>query len=107
MKSSVFKFKFLQKPWVRSLSNKYILASLLFAIWMIFLDTHSILIHRELNKEIKNLERGIEYYSSELERDKAFLNELQNHSETFEKFAREQYWLKKPHEEIYLIEREE
>ena len=74
---------------------------------MTFLDTHSLLIHRELNAEIEELERGIEYYSTELKQDKEFLNELQNKSDKFEKFAREQYWLKKSNEDIYLIERVE
>ena len=92
---------------MRYLGNKYILSLIVFAIWMLFLDTHSLVIHRELNTEIKELQKGINYYSTEIAQDKEFLNELQNKSDHFEKFAREQYWLKKNNEEIFLIERED
>ena len=34
----------------------YLVILILFLVWMFFLDTHSWLIHNELNKEIKKLE---------------------------------------------------
>ena len=34
----------------------YIVILLIFLVWMIFLDTHSLKIHRELNQEIEKLE---------------------------------------------------
>jgi hypothetical protein len=35
---------------------KYLIIIIFFLIWMIFLDTHSLLIHNELNNEVDQLE---------------------------------------------------
>ena len=36
---------------------KYLIISVAFFVWMTFLDTNSLLIHAELNREIKILEK--------------------------------------------------
>lgn len=92
------------KAWFRRLSNRYVLASLFFAIWMSFFDLNSLLIHRELNREKEALQNSIEYYQRELERDRRQLQELTSDPEKLEKFAREQYYLVRPGEQIFLID---
>ena len=74
-----------------------------FVIWMLFLDVNSFLIHHELNNEIEELEQSLEYYEKEIKRDKKQLHELNSDPEKLEKFAREQYWMKRRGEEIFLI----
>lgn len=80
------------------------MATLIFAVWMLFLDANSWLIHRELSKEIDDLEDGIEFYQTELEKNKKELEELESNPEKLEKFAREKYWLHRDGEEVTLIE---
>lgn len=92
------------KKWFRITTNKFVLTTLGFIVWMLFLDVNSYLIHNELNTEIDELEESIQYYDAEISRDKRQLEELTSNPEKLEKFAREQYWMKKPGEEIYLIE---
>ncbi len=75
-----------------------------FIVWMFFLDVNSYLIHHELDQEIEELEESIKYYNSEITKDKKQLEELNSEPDKLEKFAREQYWMKKPGEEIFLIE---
>ncbi len=79
---------------------------ILFLIWMFFFDTNSILIHNELNNDIKALENNKEFYSEEIKRDKVFIEKMQDSNE-IEKFAREKYFLKKENEDIYIIEHED
>lgn len=90
--------------WFGIATNKFALTTLGFVVWMFFLDVNSLLIHQELNQEIDELEGSIEYYQFEINRDKQDLEELTTDPEKLEKFAREQYWMKRPGEEIYLIE---
>ncbi len=90
--------------WFAVASNKFVLATAAFIVWMLFLDVNSYLIHHELNGELDELEQSIEYYKTEISSDKKQLEELTSDPEKLEKFAREQYWMKKPGEEIYLIE---
>ena len=91
---------------VRIFSNKYLIITVLFIIWMLFFDTNSYLIHHELNNDIKKIEKNKEEYLEEIMNDKLFIEKMKDSSE-IEKFAREQYYLKRKNEEIYLIEHED
>jgi len=90
--------------WFKILLNKYILSLIIFSVWMTFLDVNSWLIHHELNQEINDLEASISHYTTEIAIDQKQLKELNSAPENLEKFAREQFHLIKPGEEIYLIE---
>jgi cell division protein FtsB len=92
-----------KKKWFSIASNIYVLVLTIFAVWMLFFDTNSYLIQRELDKEIKKLEKQKEFLKKEIEKDKETIKKL-NNPEALERFAREQYYLKKDNEEIYIIE---
>ncbi|OEY73866.1 FtsB family cell division protein [Salegentibacter salarius] len=91
------------KKWFKVISNKYVLLILIFGGWMFFLDSNSWLIHNELNQEIEELEENRQYYKNEISKDKATIEQLQDSVE-MEKFARQQYYMKRPDEEIFIIE---
>jgi cell division protein FtsB len=95
-----------KKKWFSIVSNVYVLVLTVFLIWMLFFDTNSLLIHWELRKEIKKLERQQQFLKEEIAKDKKIIKKLSD-PEELEKFAREQYYLKKKNEEIYLIEYED
>ncbi|CAM4376974.1 FtsB family cell division protein [Zobellia nedashkovskayae] len=95
-----------KKKWFNILTNMYVLVLTVFVIWMLFFDTNSLLIHLELKKEIQKLEKQQEFLKDEIANDKKILKKLSD-PEELEKFAREQYFLKKQDEEIYLIEYED
>ena len=84
-------------------SLAYIVISLFFIIWMIFLDTHSLLVHLELTKEINNLEKRKKFLESQIEKDNKLILDL-NNIDSLEKFARETYWHKKENQTILITE---
>ncbi|WP_240673133.1 FtsB family cell division protein [Aequorivita ciconiae] len=88
------------------MSNKYVLIMILFIVWMVFFDTNSYLIHRELDKEIDGLEDNTEFYQKQIDHDKSFIQKMDN-SDEMEKFAREKYYLKRENEDIFIIEHED
>lgn len=92
-----------QKRWFKILSNKYLLILILFSIWMLFFDSNSWLVHRELNEEIDKLKSNEEYYNNEIQGDASIINQLKD-DDGLEKYAREKYFMKRKNEEIYLIE---
>lgn len=96
----------LRKRWFRIASNKYLLVLVAFVFWMFFLDSNSWLIHHELNLEIEDLEKNKQFYVDEINKDKAIINKLSDSLE-LEKFARNEYFMKRENEEIYIIEYEE
>lgn len=87
----------------RLISNKYVIILLLFVVWMLFFDENSFINHRELDKEIDKLEKSNEYYREQIKDDKKVIDNL-NDPDSLEKYAREEYKMKKENEEIFLIE---
>ena len=98
--------KIKNNKWIRIIGNKYLIITVFFVFWMLFFDTNSFLIHKELNVDIKKLEENKKAYLEEIINDKIFIDKMKDSVE-IEKFAREQYYLKKENEEIYLIEHED
>ena len=97
-------FKTIRKNKVfRFISNKYVLILLVFVVWMIFFDENSLVNHWELDREIDKLEKSNEYYREEIRNDKKVIDNL-NDPDSLEKYAREEYKMKKENEEIFLIE---
>ena len=82
---------------------KYLLILLAFMVWMTFLDTNSLLIHAELNREIKKLKNKRDALSEEILKDRSLIKKLDN-VDSLEHFAREEYNLKKENEDIFIIE---
>ena len=82
---------------------KYLIISISFLIWMTFLDTNSLLIHAELNREIKKLKKKRDAISTEILNDNSLIEKLKN-IDSLEHYAREEYNLKKENEDIFIIE---
>jgi len=91
------------KPIIKIITNKYVVIFSIFVVWMFFFDENSFLNHMEFDNEIEKLENEKEYYKSEIYIDSSLIKKLENKKE-IEKFAREEYKMKKENEEIYLIE---
>lgn len=94
------------KKYLKPFKNFYIVGLIAFVIWMLFFDTHSLLLHRDLNKDINALENEKKYYKSEMKKDNKAIKELST-DKGVEKKARETYYMKKENEEIYIIEYED
>lgn len=94
----VFNNKYL-KPF----KNIYIIVLVIFVVWMLFFDAHSWLFHHELNGDIEELEYQKEHYRNEMAKDEKAIKELST-EEGIERTARETYYMKKPNEDIYIIE---
>ena len=88
------------------MGNKYVIILLLFLAWMVFFDTNSYFIHKELNDDINALEQTKDFYREEIDEDKRFIEKMKD-SDEVEKYAREKYYLKRENEDIYIIENED
>ena len=86
--------------------NIYVLLIVVFLIWMLFIDSNSYLFHRELNEGLEELENKKEFYKAEIIKDRKALKKLST-EDGFEKFAREEYYMKRENEDIYIIEYED
>ena len=94
--------KIKENHYLKILTNSYIIILTIFLIWMFFFDENTHL-NREFKKEIKELQSTINFYKTEIEKDKKVIKELQD-SLQLERFAREKYLMKKRNEDVYIIE---
>jgi len=83
--------------------NKYLIVLLVFTVFIVFFDEHNLIDRFRTYREIKSLEKEMKFYQDEIEQTKKKKNELKSNNENLEKFAREQYLLKKPNEDIFII----
>jgi len=87
----------------RIVSNKYVIILVLFIVWMGFFDENSFVNHRELDQEIDKLENANDYYNKQIDADQKVIDNL-NDPDSLEKYAREEYKMKKKNEDIFIIE---
>ncbi len=98
----IFK-KIKNSKFFKIVSNLYILISVLFFIWIFFIDSNSILVNIKLNKEIRELKERKDILENQIQMDKKIISNLQN-PDSLEKYAREKLYMKKENEEIFIIE---
>lgn len=84
-------------------TNFYVIIITFFVLWMFFWDENSFLVHREFNQELEKLESQKKYYKEQINKDNAIISDLKD-LDKLEKFAREEYHMKKNNEDIFLIE---
>lgn len=85
------------------LKNKYTLSMIIFFGWVIFFDQNNLLQRTKIVNELHQLEKDKLYYINKIKADSQKLNELKTSEDNLEKFAREQYLMKKDNEDIFII----
>ena len=92
---------------LKIIKNKYFLTLLIFTAWLFLFDSNNLIDRFHDQKRLRQLERDKEYYQERIQEDSKKLNELKTNKENLEKFAREQYLMKKADEEIFVIVEED
>ncbi|HOK61867.1 MAG: septum formation initiator family protein [Tenuifilum sp.] len=92
------------KWFLPKLRNKFFLTVFIFLIWMLIFDSSNWVEMLAAKRRIKSLEEEKVYYLQKIEEDKKKIKELRTNAENLEKFAREQYLMKKPNEDIFIVD---
>lgn len=85
------------------LKNKYALTVILFIAWIFTFESTNIFRLIDYKTTINNYEDEIELYQEKIESTKASIEELEDPI-LLEKFAREQYYMKKDNEVIFVYQ---
>jgi len=86
------------------IKNPYLLLTIGFLTWMLFFDSADLMTQYKLTRRIKKLHEEQIYYLKQIESVTQERQELMSNEELLEKFAREKYLMKKPTEDVYIIE---
>ena len=84
--------------------NAYWLVTIAFLIVTLTVGDSSLYKRYTYDEKIRSLEREIEHYQKEIEVNSKKLNDLHTDKEGLERFAREEYLMKRANEDIFIIE---
>lgn len=105
--SKAMKKNFTDSGIFKIISNKFVIGLVLFLAWIIFFDENSIVAHTESKQQLHDLQEQKEYYQERITSDKQKLEDLSKGKDELEKFAREQYYMSKPDEDVFIVVEEE
>jgi len=92
------------KKVLRIATNKYLLISILFVVWVGYFDRNDWFTQQRRQQELEDTRNNITYLRSEIADMKKQRDGIKNDPAVLEKFARENYHLKKDNEDIYVFE---
>lgn len=88
---------------LKIIKNKYFLTLIGIIVWLLFFDKNDVFTQYELVDKCRKLNKEKEYYISEIEANKASLNELRTNKKSLETFSREKYLMKKDNEDVFVF----
>ncbi|MBL7718488.1 MAG: septum formation initiator family protein [Flavipsychrobacter sp.] len=92
------------KKVVRFFTNKFVVTTAIFAAWMLWFDQNDMGSQRERSRSLREAKDNIAYLEKEIARMEQEHHQLTTNPGKLEKFAREQYKMKRDNEDIYVIE---
>jgi len=87
----------------RIFSNFYLVIGIVFLVWLTFFDSNDLYTQIKQTAKLKSLEDEKSFYTEKIEEVKEDRAELMSDDELLEKFARENYLMKKPEEDVYVV----
>jgi cell division protein DivIC len=87
--------------------NKFLLTGAIFFAWIALFDSNSCYDQMHLKEEKGKLEVERAYYIEKIKKDSTDYQELRTNNKNLEKFARENYLMKKDNEDIIVIVEED
>lgn len=99
----------LKDYWIKifpRIRNKFVFTTILFFAWIFAFDQYNLIDRFKNQRKLNVLRSEKQHYIKEIDENKRKLEELKGNRESLEKFAREQYLMKKDNEEIFVVIKE-
>jgi cell division protein FtsB len=89
------------------IQNRFWLTILIFIVWVGLFDDNNLIDRISSLKRLNQLNEDKVYLLNKISEDKQNLENLKNNEQTIEKFAREQYFMKRDNEDVFIIVEDE
>ena len=83
--------------------NKFVIAIIFFITWMSFFDPKDWSTIAQKQEKLNNLQISEANLKSQITETKKELSQLRTSAETIEKYARENYFMKKDNEDVFKV----
>ncbi len=94
----------IRQIWHFIAEHKYSVTIVLFLLWMTFIDDNNLLLSMQRHHEAAVLEEQIEDYRQQYETYSREVDALENDPTTIEKKAREQYYMQRANEDVFVVQ---
>lgn len=88
---------------IKIFQNKYVIASVAFIVFMLFIDHNDIFMQLDRRRQLENLLISKHFYEQQIEQTRKNLSDLQNNPAALEKYAREKFLLKRDNEDLFVV----
>ncbi len=88
----------------RLITNKYLIAVALFTAMMFFFDDNNLFVQLDRKHQLNELLANKKYYEDKIKTTGQQLSELQSTPASIEKFARENYLMKRDNEDVFVVQ---
>ena len=88
---------------VSALKNRYILTAVFALVWVTFISEIDLIYLFKSHRNLGQLRNQVEYYEREIAATSAQLDALSSDPSRLERFAREQYFMKKDNEDLFRV----
>ena len=86
------------------ITNKYAIAVAVFIAMMLFFDDNNVFVQLDRKRQLNELLTKKKYYEGRIIASGKELNNLQSNPAAIEKFARENYMMKRDNEDVFVVE---
>ena len=101
LKLETMKYLNLIPAWLK---NKYFLSIAAFVVWILFFDPRDVFTQMEHRRELKELQISRAWYQKEIAKESVEAEQLKTNPALIEKYARENYLMKRENEDIFIIQ---
>ena len=85
------------------LKNRYAFTIIIFIVWVSFFDQNKITTQYSYHSVLNESKSEKEYFNQVIKKTSQELDDLTKNPATLEKFARENYFMKKENEEVFVF----
>ncbi|MBP3763667.1 MAG: septum formation initiator family protein [Bacteroidales bacterium] len=82
---------------------KYWIAAAVFLLVILFIDPNNLLVTRRLHRQVSQLHREEAQLKADIQADSAANAQLLDNPDAIEHYARENYYMKRPNEDIFVV----
>lgn len=88
---------------LRFFTNKYVVASIIFLAVIVYFDENNLIVTYQLKQDVDQLKERREELRADMRADSIRASQLKYNHEVMEKYGRENYYMKRKGEDIFII----
>jgi cell division protein DivIC len=92
-----------KQPLWKRFTNKYVVAILVFVTWMLFFDSNNFISQFKKRSDLNRMLKKRTYYLDEIKTNERLTNDLKTSAAALERYAREEFLMKRENEDVFLI----